>query len=438
VLLSYFYPVRIFFLHLVFLAVLSGSAQTALEDVVIQLDKGNYCKVYRSFDATMQKSLSKKQVKEVWENLVGSAGALKSVADVKTEDRDGGTKQTGILKFEKLAVKMILSQRADKKINGLFVTQLGYQPPRYALGLGTGKKRINFISDSLELPGELIIPIKCNNCPVVVLVHGSGPNDKDETVGSIKVFYDIAMGLASKGIATFRYDKRFAVYPELMSTQFDLYDETIHDAIAALQTIQQDTSLQFGKYVMLGHSLGAYSMPLIANTLEPSLDGAILLSANARRLEDLIDYQMRYLTGFDDLITDEEEQIIIENTARSRNIRNGDYTDSTSAENLLAYWPGTFWRGVSAYDPVATVQSNSVTPFFLLQGEKDYQITMEDFATWKTAVGDMPNVSMQSFPGLTHLFTPTDANRGSPQDYFVPSNVDEGVIEAIAAWVKEL
>ena len=108
-LLSYFYPVRIFFLQLFFLAVLSGSAQMALEDVVIQLDKGNYCKVYRSFDATMQKSLSKKQVKEVWENLVGSAGALKSVADVKTEDRDGGTKQTGILKFEKLAVKMILS-----------------------------------------------------------------------------------------------------------------------------------------------------------------------------------------------------------------------------------------------------------------------------------------------------------------------------------------
>ncbi|MFB1003330.1 MAG: cell wall-binding protein, partial [Bacteroidia bacterium] len=107
------------------------------------------------------------------------------------------------------------------------------------MGLGTGKKRINFFSDSLELPGELIIPIKCNNCPVVVLVHGSGPNDKDETVGSIKVFYDVAMGLASKGIATFRYDKRFAVYPELISTQFDLYDETINDAIAALQTIQQ-------------------------------------------------------------------------------------------------------------------------------------------------------------------------------------------------------
>ncbi len=429
---------RGFLLLFVSIAVLSVSAQSVIEDVVAQLNSGKYCKVYRSFDATMKDNLSKKQVKEVWENLVGSAGALKSVADIKTEDRDGGIKQTGILKFEKLAVKMILSQREDKKINGLFVTQLGYQPPSYALGLGTGKKRINFFSDSLELPGELIIPIKCNNCPVVVLVHGSGPNDKDETVGSIKVFYDVAMGLASKGIATFRYDKRFAVYPELISTQFDLYDETINDAIAALQTIQQDTSLQFGKYVMLGHSLGAYSMPLIADALERNLDGAILFSANARRLEDLIDYQMKYLTGFDDLITDEEEQIIIENTARSRNIRNGDYTDSTSAENLLAYWPGTFWKGIASYDPVTTLQSNSETPFLLLQGEKDYQITMEDFAIWETAVGDMPNVSMQSFPGLTHLFTPTDADRGSPQDYFAPSNVDEGVIEAIAAWVKAL
>ena len=429
---------RVFFLLFVSIAVLSVSAQSVIEDVVAQLNKGKYCKVYRSFDATMKDNLSKKQVKEVWENLVGNAGALKSVADIKTEDRDGGIRQTAILKFEKLAVKMILSQREDKKINGLFVTQLGYQPPSYALGLGTGKKRINFFSDSLELPGELIIPIKCNNCPVVVLVHGSGPNDKDETVGSIKVFYDVAMGLASKGIATFRYDKRFAVYPELMSTQFDLYDETINDAIAALQTIQQDTSLQFGKYVMLGHSLGAYSMPLIADALERNLDGAILFSANARRLEDLIDYQMKYLTGFDDLITDEEEQIIIENTARSRNIRNGDYTDSTSAENLLAYWPGTFWKGIASYDPVTTLQSNSEIPFLLLQGEKDYQITMEDFAIWETAVGDMPNVSMQSFPGLTHLFTPTDADRGSPQDYFAPSNVDEGVIEAIAAWVKAL
>lgn len=426
------------FLVLVSMVMFSVSAQSLMDDVVTNLNKGKYNKLYRCFDATMKENISKKQLKEVWETLVATAGELKSIDDIKTEDRDGGIKQTGILKFENSSVKMILSQNDKKELSGLFVTQLGYQPPSYALGLGTGKKRINFFSDSLELPGELIIPIDCNNCPVVVLVHGSGPNDKDETFGPTKVFYDIAMGLASKGIATFRYDKRFHIYPDLMSKQFDLYDETINDAIAALKTIQQDSSLQFGKYVMMGHSLGAYSMPLIADAVASSLDGAILFSGNARRLEDLIDYQMKYLTGFDDVITDEEEQYIIDNTARSRNIRNGDYTDSTSSENLLAYWPGTFWKGIKEYDPVATLKKNTQTPFFIMQGEKDYQITMEDFALWKEGTTGMSNVKLQSFPGLTHFFTPTDAERGSPQDYFAPNNVDEGVIDAIAEWVKGL
>lgn len=426
------------FLVLVSVVMFSVSAQSLMEDVVANLNKGKYNRLYRCFDATMKENISKKQLEEVWENLVTSAGDLKSIDNIKTEDRDGGIRQTGILKFENSSVKMILSQNADEKLSGLFITQLGYQPPSYALGLGTGKKRINFFSDSLELAGELIIPIECNNCPVVILVHGSGPNDKDETIGPNKVFYDLAMGLASKGIATFRYDKRFHTYPELMSKQFNLYDETINDAIAALKTLQNDTSLQFGKYAMLGHSLGAYAMPLVADSLSHSLDGAILFSANARRLEDLIEYQMKYLTGFDDLITDDEEQIIIENIARARNIRNGDFTDSTSSENLLAYWPGAFWKGIANYDPVATLKDNSKTPFLILQGEKDYQITMEDFAIWEKEAGTMPNVKMKSFPGLTHLFTPTDADRGSPQDYFAPNNVDEIVIDEITEWVKKL
>lgn len=429
---------RLFFLLVIFTLSLSLSAQSVMEDVVANLNKGKYSKLYRCFDATMKNNISKDQLQEVWENLVASAGELKSIDDIETTERDGGIKQTGILKFENSSVKMIVSQNADEKLSGLFVTQLGYQPPSYAKGLGTGKKRINFFSDSLELPGELIIPIGCNNCPVVILVHGSGPNDRDETFGPTKVFYDLAMGLAGKGIATFRYDKRFNIYPDLMNKQFDLYDETINDAIAALKIIQQDSSLEFGKYVMLGHSLGAYAMPLVADSIASILDGAILFSGNARRLEDLIDYQMKYLTGFDGVITDEEEQYIIDNTARSRNIRNGNYTDSTSAENLLAYWPGTFWKGVSSYDPVTTLKQNAKTSFLILQGEKDYQITMEDFAIWKTEVGNMPNVKMKSFSGLTHFFTPTDAERGSPQDYFAPNNVDEEVIDVISEWVKGL
>lgn len=416
----------------------SVSAQTVMHEVVNNLNKGNFYKVYRCFDERMKETIKKDQLEEVWKQLTANSGKYIAIDDIKIEDIDDGIKESGTLRFEGVAVKMLLSQNSKKKISGLYVTQLGYQLASYAKELSTGKKYIDFKSDTLTLSGELVIPIDCNNCPVAVLVHGSGPNDKDETIGPNKVFYDLAMGLARNGVATFRYDKRFRIYPNLMTQQFDLYDETIDDAIAALTALQEDTSLSFGKYTMLGHSLGAYALPLIADSLDSKLDAAILFSANARRLEDLIEHQMNYLTNFDGEITDEEEEIIINNTARAQNIRDGNYTDSTSAEVLLAYWPGTFWKSIGSYDPVEMVKHNDSLPFLILQGEKDYQITMTDFAIWKDAVSTKPNVTMQSFPGLTHLFTPTDAERGSPQDYFAPNNVSEEVINVIAEWLNGL
>jgi hypothetical protein len=93
--------------------------------------------------------------------------------------------------------------------------------PSYGKDLVTGKKYISFQSRSFNLSGELMLPINCNKCPLVILVHGSGALDKDETIGPNKVFYDLALGLASKGIATFRYHKRFSTYPELMEEPFD-------------------------------------------------------------------------------------------------------------------------------------------------------------------------------------------------------------------------
>jgi fermentation-respiration switch protein FrsA (DUF1100 family) len=426
-------------LGILLLIIVQGAyAQTTLEEVTECLSKHKYKKVYRNFDETMREGISPEKLQEVWEGIEASGGKLIAIENIVEKPLDGGVRQSAILKFERTAVRLLLSQNEDKELSGLFITTLGYSPPKYGEGLATGKRRIMIKSGEYALLGELMIPVNCNKCPVVILVHGSGPNDKDETIGANKVFFDLALGLASKGIATFRYDKRSKIYPETIAKQFDLYDETINDAIAAFYTIKQDTSLDFGKHIMLGHSLGAYAMPLMADSLGTDLDGAVLFSANARRLEDLIDYQMKYLTEYDEIITDEEEQIIIENTARAQNIRDGNYTTETTSENLLAYWPGTFWDGIKDYDPVSTLKQNTNTPFFILQGEKDYQITMTDFAIWRQEAGGMPNVKLLSFPGLTHLFTPTDAERPSPQDYFLPNNVDEQVILELADWVKYL
>ncbi|MBT8327986.1 MAG: DUF3887 domain-containing protein [Bacteroidia bacterium] len=415
----------------------SVAQKHSIEDVAVLFSKHKYAKVYKCFDDNMKDNISVEQLQELWERMESGAGKYVGVEDVVIEQLDENLRQTAVIKFESAAVKLIMSESEDKEINGLFVSQLGYEAPPYAKDLVTGKKRINFLSHSYNISGELMLPITCNNCPVVILVHGSGPNDKDETIGPNKVFKDLALGLAANGIATFRYNKRSNLYPETIKGQFDIYDETINDAISAYHTLSSDTSLRLGKTVMLGHSLGAYSMPLIADSLK-EIDGAILFSSNARRLEDLIEYQMHYLTNWDDILTKEEVEIVELNTARAEDIRTNNYTDTTSAENLLAYWPGTFWKGIDTYNPVEQVKSNTTTPFFIMQGEKDYQITMVDFELWTEGVGKQNNVRLKSYPNLTHLFTPTESDKPGPNDYFLPTNVDEEVVKDIAEWVKKL
>jgi surfactin synthase thioesterase subunit len=71
---------------------------------------------------------------------------------------------------------------------------------------------------------------------------------------------------------------------------------------------------------------------------------------------------------------------------------------------------------------------------FFLQGERDYQVTMQDYNLWQTALATNQNVTMKSYPTLNHLFM---SGTGAPnsEEYLIFSNVDEEVIEDIVAWM---
>ena len=429
---------RLFLFILILQITFTCFAQESIEDVASLLSKHKYVRLSKCFNDEMKRAVSVSDLEKIWESLEQSGGEFQQIDNIEKKKRETGTFQSALLRFENLSMRLELSTDLDDKVSGLMIKQLGYSPPDYARNLGTGKKYINFISDDYELSGELIIPLECNNCPVVILVHGSGPNDKDETIGPNRIFYDLAMGLAKKGVATFRYDKRSNLYPETVDGQFDLYDETINDAISALNVIQDDTSLFFGKHFMLGHSLGAYAMPLIVDSIGEKLNGSILFSANARRLEDLIEYQMDYLTKYDREISGEEDEIIQKNTRNAEKIRTGNFTLETPATELLAYWPGAFWKGIATYDQVDVLSKNTKNKFLILQGEKDYQITMKDFSLWHEKVGAQKNVTLKSYPGLTHLFTPSTLEKPGPGDYFVPKNVSFEVITDIVNWITAI
>ena len=99
----------------------------------------------------------------------------------------------------------------DGKIAGILTAV--YQEPDTEERKEYTEKEISIsIGEGKELPGTLILPDGEGPFPVVVFVHGSGPSDRDETINGNKPFKDLAEGLAEKGIASYRYDKRTYVY----------------------------------------------------------------------------------------------------------------------------------------------------------------------------------------------------------------------------------
>ena len=81
--------------------------------------------------------------------------------------------------------------------------------------------------------------------------------------------------------------------------------------------------------------------------------------------------------------------------------------------------------------------SNSSRPLrVILQGERDYQVTMEDFAGWKKALAGKKNATLKSYPELNHLFM-GGSGKSKPAEYMQPGNVSQVVVDDIAAWIRK-
>ena len=115
-----------------------------------------------------------------------------------------------------LDVKIVFD--TDNMITGLWFipteVTVEYEPPEYADLNSFTELNITIGSEEWLLPGTLTIPTVSKLSPVVILVHGSGPNDRDETIGPNKPFKDLAWGLATRGIAVLRYEKRTSEHSE--------------------------------------------------------------------------------------------------------------------------------------------------------------------------------------------------------------------------------
>ena len=291
-------------------------------------------------------------------------------------------------------------------------------------------------SAPLLLPGLLTLPAGQGPFPLVVLVHGSGPNDRDETIGPNRPFRDLAHGLADRGVAVLRYDKRTRVYPMSFANRaFTVREETIDDALEAVRLARTLPEIDPRRVVIAGHSLGGMLAPRIA-AMDGALAGVVVLAGAAdESLPDMIDRQLAYLRtleGADTAAIAAQERALAPGLARVRALTPADSADLTP----LAGAPAAYWLDLAAYEPLAIAKTLTI-PLLVSQGERDYQAGDRGFARWKTELGTRPEVTFRLYPALNHLFMP-GTGPGNPAEYGVPGAVAAEVIDDIATWIRAL
>lgn len=416
----------------------SAPRQIALaKSLVTQLAAGEFEKATEGFDATMKKGLPAASLKPVWEGTLALYGKFEQTGATRVEAAPPYQIIFVTLHFARGRLDAKVVFNAEDKIAGFFFVPAGkYEMPTYVKPDSFRESEIQVGKGFFPLTGTLALPQGDGPFVAVILVHGSGPHDRDETIGPNKPFRDLAQGLASQGIAVLRYEKRtkqHALTMALLGSNVTVKEETVSDAAAAVDTLTAQKQIDPGRIFVLGHSLGGMLIPRIA-AANDKIAGFISLAGSTRPMEDLVLEQTKYILSLEGELSDEARQQLAQIEAQVAKVKSDEFTETTPAGELPLGVPAKYWLDLRGYDP-AEAAKKIAQPLLILQGERDYQVTLADFARWRAAIGQRENVKLIAYPQLNHLFM-AGKGKSVPAEYFEPGNVAEPVIVDIARWIQ--
>jgi dienelactone hydrolase len=396
---------------------------------------------YAEFNATLSDAAKELLTTEFLRDRVGGElkgfGTLGAIGQPVFVQEGKNSNLTFPVRFSETSVNIVITLNDSLQVSAFHLhpgnapLPPGRQQPAYSKPDLFSAREVTIGDGDWKLGGTLLIPTGTPPFAGVVLVHGPGPNDRDESIYSNQVFRDLAEGLASRGIAVLRYDKRTKVYGEKMSElDFTLQQETVEDAVRAAALLRRQPEMDPTRVFVLGHSLGGYASPRIA-VQDGKLAGLIFLAANARPIEDVALAQNDYVAHLNGSPSGDEQKRLDALKAEVQKVK--QLEPGKSNPQVVLGLPVGYLLDLKGYDPAAEVKKLPL-PMLFLQGGRDFQVTMTDFGIWKSALSGREDATFRSYPKLNHLFI-TGERKSSPAEYRNPGNVDAEVAGDIAAWV---
>ena len=416
--------------------------QRARSYLAAMLD-GRFGDVEQDYDSAMHAALPPGRLGGVWRGLAGQVGALDTVGDARVERQ--GSYRTVVLavRFARAPIDLRFTFAPDGQLAGLLfqphaAPAAPAAPPPYVDRSRFHEDAVTVGTGEWALPATLALPDTGAAVPAVVLVHGSGPNDRDETIGPNKPFRDLAWGLASRGIAVLRYDKRTFAHGRAMAAiaaTITVKEETVDDALAAVDLLRRTAGVDPRRIVVLGHSLGGTLVPRIGQR-DAGIAGFIIMAGATRPLEDLIVEQTRYLDSLRGDTTAEARERLATLERQAARVRDPQLSATTPPSELPFGVPAAYWLDLRGYHPAREAASLR-RPLLVMDGGRDYQVTKADWDGWRAALDGRTDATLRLYPSLNHLFM-EGSGPGTPAEYTQAGHVSEAVIADITAWVHAL
>jgi dienelactone hydrolase len=273
--------------------------------------------------------------------------------------------------------------------------------------------------------------------PAIVMVHGSGASNMDEKVLKLTPFKDLAEGLAKRGIASLRYDKRTFAHGRKCARQKDITvrEETIDDALAALDLLKSDPRIDPERIYILGHSMGAMLAPRIGAAWGCAR-GLIMMAGTPFRLEDIVLRQLKQGQSGNPLM----RLILNAQYKKYARLFDGLY-EMSDEESLRKKFAGNltlyYFKEMGQKTAVDYLLESDL-PALILQGGKDFQVLEnEDFVAFREQLKDRPGIEYKVYPELNHCFVNSlysDILKAS-KEYGTERHIPEEVFDDIAAFL---